>query len=665
MPASRKRKLKVEESDAEEENSDQQDEDEDDNDEEDGEEEEVLQKKELPQRGTRGQRMNVLVGEAAEQDEAFWTHEDMLDAEHDDEYEASTEEEDEIDSDFDAPEEEEQFEVAEEDKRQRKTAPKIPAVRKPKRKQKLQNNHATEVSSTPQSRPSGARRAPPRQSSSVKKEGLSTQDAAILTENRRKSVRSTTLKQTVATEKRRKQEEAKKASAKKPLKSREEQYRPSQEEMLAEAAVTEVFNQQSLEELLKVEEEKRKDPSEKPKFVGPMIRYVDSARPDSKVCTTLTFTDVTDWPTLFNQEPDPYPTKAVCGVTKAVAKYYDPATETFYSTVDAFKILRERRWAKDEELLQSRINLITNLVTAKRQRQLKLEASAKAAAEKKQNGGVGVAPKLENPYSVVYSPSSAKRASKGKDTILAAGDPTVTAVATASVTGTVATKCKPKTTKRATPKPNTTVATTPTNGSSNFFGVNLSTSFVHPQPPSTAANTPSTVTSSPPTANVSTVPTPHASLSSYSNQYLNSLAASHTNPYAQMQQPLSPYFANGAMPLQLPGYSYSGQPLPNGLPAVAMLSPLVYSAFPPSYSSFAARPLSVASTSAPQAISTPLTISPAPSASQAPLTPSLQLPVTVSNPTSGSSSSASTLAGGSDAMPSQPTTTTTVLGSRH
>ena len=68
--------------------------------EEEGEEEEVLQPKVLPQRGTRGNRMNSLIAEEDSADEEFWQQEFFAEEGKDEEYEKSSEGEDEADTDF-------------------------------------------------------------------------------------------------------------------------------------------------------------------------------------------------------------------------------------------------------------------------------------------------------------------------------------------------------------------------------------------------------------------------------------------------------------------------------------------------------------------------------------------------------------------------------------
>lgn len=63
-------------------------------------EEEVLEPKVLPQRGTRGNRLNGLIAEEDSADEEFWQQDFFAEEGRDGEYEKSSEGEDEADTDF-------------------------------------------------------------------------------------------------------------------------------------------------------------------------------------------------------------------------------------------------------------------------------------------------------------------------------------------------------------------------------------------------------------------------------------------------------------------------------------------------------------------------------------------------------------------------------------
>ena len=116
--------------------------------------------------------------------------------------------------------------------------------------------------------------------------------------------------------------------------------RLTQEEILAEAAQTEIINKASLERMLRMEEEARRVTKTQRKLDGPRIRY-HSHREGDKVFTTVSFIE-TPVPKSIDGIAPPYPVPARCAVTAAPAKYLDPQTKAPYATLDAFKVLRGR-----------------------------------------------------------------------------------------------------------------------------------------------------------------------------------------------------------------------------------------------------------------------------------------------------------------------------------
>lgn len=132
----------------------------------------------------------------------------------------------------------------------------------------------------------------------------------------------------------------------------------SAQEMFAEAARTELINKASLERLLRLEEDKRKEIVRKRNVGGPRIRYhsrivaqknatgtqIDSSR---KSVETITFTEVASVPlSLANNQGSQLQYRRnrakVCPVTNLPAKYLDPLTKTPYATLAAFKQIREK-----------------------------------------------------------------------------------------------------------------------------------------------------------------------------------------------------------------------------------------------------------------------------------------------------------------------------------
>ncbi|KAL6857072.1 hypothetical protein ACP4OV_018454 [Aristida adscensionis] len=132
---------------------------------------------------------------------------------------------------------------------------------------------------------------------------------------------------------------AEKEATVKPIKKKKEgeEKRMTQQEMLLEAAETEIMNLRNLERVLAREEEvKKKAVVHKATYDGPTVRFcskdgeshlefINGASFGSELCTTSA----------------PYPEKPVCVVTGLPAKYRDPKTGLPYATLEAFKIIRE------------------------------------------------------------------------------------------------------------------------------------------------------------------------------------------------------------------------------------------------------------------------------------------------------------------------------------
>ena len=151
-----------------------------------------------------------------------------------------------------------------------------------------------------------------------------------------------------------------------PPKPREKEKRLNQKDMLEEAAKTEIENTKSLEMMLMLAEEKRRNAMPKKPFLGAQVKFHSK-----KGClNTVTFTDVIDFPKCINSGPIPCksflnifslctsviflslnyihdissldPVKPKCVVSGLTAKYKDPLTGAFYANSDAFKVIRSR-----------------------------------------------------------------------------------------------------------------------------------------------------------------------------------------------------------------------------------------------------------------------------------------------------------------------------------
>nr|CAD1838485.1 unnamed protein product [Ananas comosus var. bracteatus] len=136
-----------------------------------------------------------------------------------------------------------------------------------------------------------------------------------------------------------------------------EEKRMTQEEMLLEAAETEIMNLRNLERVLAREEEvKKKAIIHKEVYNGPQIRFTSkngknyshyfySYHPPLQL--VFPFSLNITFSLCLGRYADPE--KSFCVVTGLPAKYRDPKTGLPYATMEAFKIIRERFLKEESE----------------------------------------------------------------------------------------------------------------------------------------------------------------------------------------------------------------------------------------------------------------------------------------------------------------------------
>ncbi|KAL4183001.1 hypothetical protein AMTRI_Chr11g153030 [Amborella trichopoda] len=263
-------------------------------------------------RKTRGRRMSKLLDEEIEEDELFWNQDALKEEELDAEYEEEAEVADEFDSDFDEDEPEPDDEEAKNDGDERERVkkklifPGKKAVKKKSKKKVLAAIPKAENSSeTPE----------PMQ--------LEHQDIPDDLEGER-AVRKSTRTSVIVRQAERDAIKAALQATMRPVKRKKEgeEKRMTQEEMLLEAAQTEIVNLRNLERVLAREEEvKKRAVVHKAVYNGPQIRF------------------------LSRNDAEP----AVCAITSMPAKYRDPKTGLLYATKEAFKIIRERFYKEVSE----------------------------------------------------------------------------------------------------------------------------------------------------------------------------------------------------------------------------------------------------------------------------------------------------------------------------
>ncbi|KAH9734623.1 SWR1 complex subunit 2 [Citrus sinensis] len=279
-------------------------------------------------RVTRGKRMNKLLDDENEEDEAFWNQDALKEEENDDNYEEEQEIADEFDSDFDEdepePDEEGENEVDERVRtKKRLIFPGKPLTKKKKKKKILSklDSPDKDVKSNEQSILPENHDVP----NDVEGERIirkSTRTAVVVRQAERDAIRAA-LQATMKPIKRKKEGEEK---------------RITQEEMLLEAAQTEIMNLRNLERVLAREEEvKKRAIVHKAVYTGPQLRYLSKDG-----YSYLEFSKGVSFQSELSTTSVPYPERAVCAVTGLPAKYRDPKTGLPYATKEAFKIIRER-----------------------------------------------------------------------------------------------------------------------------------------------------------------------------------------------------------------------------------------------------------------------------------------------------------------------------------
>ncbi|PIN09264.1 DNA-binding protein YL1 [Handroanthus impetiginosus] len=279
-------------------------------------------------RATRGKRMTKLLDEEIEEDELFWNQDALKEEENDEEYEEEGEVADVFDSDFDddEPEADEEGENEPDERRTKKKLifpGKAPAKKTKKKNKVISKSESApkDDKTTEQSTPS-EHHVVPDDTEAEKIVRKSTRTAVIIRQAERDAIRAA-LEATTKPIKRKKEGEEK---------------RMTQEEMLLEAAQTEIMNLRNLEKVLAREEEvKKRAIVHKAVYSGPQIRYLSK---DGH--SYLEFMNGSSFQSELPTTSTPYPEKAVCAVTGLPAVYRDPKTGLPYATKEAFKIIRER-----------------------------------------------------------------------------------------------------------------------------------------------------------------------------------------------------------------------------------------------------------------------------------------------------------------------------------
>ena len=115
---------------------------------------------------------------------------------------------------------------------------------------------------------------------------------------------------------------------------------PTQDEMLAEAAQTELLNTEDLKRILAMEEEtKRRAVVVKTAYEGPLVRFRSSRQRGDELLFLRGADPQLGTPHGYAPGLMPGP-KAVCAVTGREARYQDPRTELPYADARALAVIR-------------------------------------------------------------------------------------------------------------------------------------------------------------------------------------------------------------------------------------------------------------------------------------------------------------------------------------
>ncbi|XP_063997272.1 vacuolar protein sorting-associated protein 72 homolog [Pogoniulus pusillus] len=304
-------------------------------------------------RRTAGNRLSGLL-EAEEEDEFYQTtYGGFTEESGDDEYRGDqSDSDDEVDSDFDIDEGEEPSSDQDESEPKRRRRVVTKAYREPLKSLRPKKPEL----------PSSSSSQKPREAKSIPLELQ--EDIGDSRKHMRQSTTEHTRQTFLRLQERQGQARRKKGpNHDRPL---------TQEELLEEAKITEEINLRSLENYERLEADKKKQVQKKRKCVGPVIRYwsvtmpllpepgreenvdvegleqdlqqSEAALSSSGKCsrTFISFSDDETFERCFPRgRPPRLPVRELCPVTHRPAVYRDPITDIPYSSIRAFKIIRE------------------------------------------------------------------------------------------------------------------------------------------------------------------------------------------------------------------------------------------------------------------------------------------------------------------------------------
>ncbi|BDA43159.1 probable vacuolar protein sorting-associated protein 72 homolog at N-terminal half [Coccomyxa sp. Obi] len=320
---------------------------------ESSEEEEVeVPQIQLPNRATRGRRLEKLLEDEDSADEEFWNQDFFQEAKADEEYKTESSEASEADSDFEEAEESSDEEGEEVDERTKRKTLKPPGAAKKPTQQTRRPAQPAARAQTPPPFPDGDLGQPGSPMSPTTRAAVRAAQAETLAEAAQ--FKAPTLRRSTLVRVEEAQKERERTEQRKPRKAQVKvEYRPlTQEELLAEAAQTELENTASVAALMAAEEEiKARAAARKAKYCGPLLRY-HSLKVDGESVMLYEIANMLPPKEMQPMRAPPPPAKPLCVITGRPAKYRDPETGMPYADAEAFKELRRR--ASDGRPLHSK-----------------------------------------------------------------------------------------------------------------------------------------------------------------------------------------------------------------------------------------------------------------------------------------------------------------------
>ena len=148
-----------------------------------------------------------------------------------------------------------------------------------------------------------------------------------------------------------------------------EENKKDEKNEIKEEKIKDEDKEKNKEEELKAQKEKEKEEAHKKL----MEEYKQREKKLNKI--TVTFTNKDYFRSIFatmNKKPTKDKKEKICIITGKPAKYFDPLTKNYYSTIEAFKILRERYFQKEEDCLLFKIQTLSDLASQKKERLKKM-----------------------------------------------------------------------------------------------------------------------------------------------------------------------------------------------------------------------------------------------------------------------------------------------------